>query len=271
MSTGVINTREAVGKALQAFADQGITGFIDRGGHHWTLENYSEMAVLTAINRSTIAGYVDTMQSYGYDLAQIDGHYGSCPICEAWEHVIVSVSGQDPRYPSIADAEADGCFHPRCLHSVTTYYEGISHGEARDRPREIRDASPEYTARSKQRYMERMIRKYEDRAIVAQTAQQKKQTMNKVREWENALNGLIEQQPADNYLYRHRERERAIAAVKFFHKKQPKHQRISSEGRKVIPGEVDISRLSAFRRQVCLYPLRNRTYLSQGIRLPINP
>ena len=29
--------------------------------------------VLTAIERATIAGYVDTMESYGYELAVIDG------------------------------------------------------------------------------------------------------------------------------------------------------------------------------------------------------
>lgn len=210
MATGVMNTRQAVGDALTAFADEGITGFVDRGGHHWTLENYSEMAVLTAIERSTLAGYVDTMEEYGYDLAIIDGHAGACPICAAWEGVIVSVSGDNPDYPSLDDAENDGCFHPRCMHGITTYYPGISHepaGGFRNEPREIEDEAPEYTARSKQRYMERMIRKYKDRAIVAQTPQQKLMAANKVKQWEDALDDLIESQPADNYLYRHRSRE----------------------------------------------------------------
>lgn len=217
MATGVTNARQAVGEALQRFADDGITGFIDRGGHHWTLENYSEMAVLTAIERSTLSGYVDTMESYGYDLAVIDGHAGSCPICEAWEGVIVSVSGNDPDHPSLDEAEGAGVFHPRCLHGITTYYPGISHAPRdgfRDEPREMREASPQYTARSRQRYMERMIRKYKDRAIVAQTPFQKSQALNKVRQWENALDDLIEEQPAGNYLYRHRYREKRSGATK---------------------------------------------------------
>lgn len=212
MATGVMNTRQAVGEALQAFADQGITGFIDRGGHHWTLENYSEMAVLTAIERATISGYVDTMEGYGYDLAIIDGHIGSCPICEAWEGVIVSVSGNNHDYPSLDEAEGAGCFHPRCLHGITTYYEGISHAPAggfRNEPREVQEPSRQYTARSKQRYMERQIRKYKDQAIVAQTPQQKMQAVNKVREWQDALDAMIAKQPKDNYLYRHKEREKA--------------------------------------------------------------
>lgn len=212
MATGVTTARQAVGEALTEFADEGITGFVDRGGHHWTLENYSEMAALTAIERSTIAGYVDTMEEYGYDLAIIDGHAGSCPICEAWEGVIVSVSGNNPDYPSLDEAESAGCFHPRCLHGITTYYPDISRAPAggfRDEPREIEGEAPEYTARSKQRYMERMIRKYKDRAIVAQTPQQKLMARNKVEQWEDALDDLIESQPADRYLYRHKRREKS--------------------------------------------------------------
>lgn len=218
MATGVMNTRQAVGEALQRFADEGITGFIDRGGHHWTLENYSEMAVLTAIERSTVSGYVDTMQSYGYDLAVIDGHVGSCPICEAWEGVIVSVSGNDHDYPSLDEAEGAGVFHPRCLHGITTYYPDITHtprGGFRDEPREVREPSRQYTARSKQRYMERQIRKYKDRALVAQTPLQKRQAMNKVHEWEDALDDMIEKQPSDDYLYRHRSRETSELRKRF--------------------------------------------------------
>ena len=210
MATGVTNTRQAVGEALTAFADNGVDCFIDRGGHHWDMENYSEMAVLTAIERSTIAGYVDTMQSYDYDLAIIDGHAGSCPICAAWEGVIVSVSGDHPDYPSLGDAENDGCFHPRCMHGITTYYPGISHtpkGGFRDGPREREEPSPSYSARSRQRYMERQIRKYKDRAIVAQTPEQLRQARVKVKQWQDALDSLIEAQPDDNYMYRQRGRE----------------------------------------------------------------
>lgn len=213
-ATGVMNTRQAVGDALRAFADQGISGFIDRGGHHWTLRDYSEMAVLTAIERATLSSYVDTMQSYGFDLAVIDGHAGSCPICTAWEGVIVSVSGEDHRYPSLGEAENEGVFHPRCVHGITTYYEGITHaprGGFRDHPRAVQQPNTKYTARSQQRYMERQIRKYKDRLIVAQTQQQRQMAQNKIREWTRELDKLIDKQPASNYLYRHRDRETATS------------------------------------------------------------
>lgn len=211
LATGTMTARQAVGEALTAFADEGIDGFVDRGGHHWTLESYSEMAVLTAIERSTISGYVDTMQAYDYDLAVIDGHAGSCPICEAWEGVIISVSGNHPDYPSLDEAEDDGCFHPNCVHGITTYYPGISHeppGGFRDEPREIDGVNPEYSARSKQRYMERQIRKYKSRLIVSQTARQTQQAQAKISQWQSALDSLIKSQPATNYMYRQSDRER---------------------------------------------------------------
>ncbi len=210
MATGTITAKQAVGEALRDFADSGVDTFIDRGGHYWTLWNYSEMATLTAIERATVAGYVDTMQSYGYDLAIIDSHAGSCPLCEAWEDVIVSVSGDNHNYPSLDEAESAGCFHPRCLHGLTTYYEGVSEPAGdhfKYEPDPVREESREYSTRSYQRYCERQIRKYKERLIVAQTTQQKSQARNKVQEWEDRLDGLIEAQPASNYLYRQSYRE----------------------------------------------------------------
>ncbi len=177
----------------------------------------------------------------------IDGHAGSCPICAAWEGVIVSVSGENRDYPSLDEAESAGCFHPRCLHGITTFYEGISHAPRdgfRNEPREIREPDAAYTARSRQRYMERQIRKYKDRAIVAQTPQQLMMARNKVREWEGALDQLIEEQPKENYLYRHRSREvpeksakTVKASANMYNRLDPLHEFVKKV--KPIPGFED--------------------------------
>lgn len=106
---------------------------------------YAEMATLTAISRATLEGYTDTMQNYGYDLAIISSHEDACPICAAWQGVVVSVSGRDRRHLSLDDARDAGVFHPRCLHHISIYREGITHGEARDRPRPVQDAGGGYT------------------------------------------------------------------------------------------------------------------------------
>lgn len=112
VATGSITYREAVQRELNDFANRGITSFVDRAGRSWDMETYAEMATLTAIERATREGYIDAMNEFGYDLAEISDHYGACPICEAWQGVIISVNGTTPGYPTLADAESAGVFHP---------------------------------------------------------------------------------------------------------------------------------------------------------------
>lgn len=184
VATGAYTQRQALQVAMQRFADEGITGFVDRAGRHWDLSVYAETAMLTAIEKASVAGYIDTMTSYGYDLAIISEHEGACPLCEAWQGVIVSVSGDHPDYPSLAEAESDGVFHPRCLHDLSTYHEELDKGQYRSEPREIQEPSEAYTARSQQRYMERQVRHYKNRMAAATTAEAERQAYNKVREWQ---------------------------------------------------------------------------------------
>lgn len=192
VATGAYTQRQALNVAMQKFADRGVTGFVDKAGRHWSLPTYTETALLTAIERASVLGYVDTMESYGYDLAVLSSHAGACPVCAAWEGVILSVSGSNDAYPSLDEAEAAGVFHPRCLHDLYTYYPGISHGDLRNSPREIEPAEPEYTARSEQRYMESTIRRYKRRMAAAVTPEAERQAYNHVRAWQKRLREHLE-------------------------------------------------------------------------------
>lgn len=206
IAAGTYTQKEALQRAMTDFADEGIDSFTDVNGHHWNLASYAEMALLTAIERSSREGYLDEMKEYGYDLAVISSHEGACPICEAWEDVIVSISGKDPDYPSIDEAESDGVFHPRCMHDLYTYYPEIDQGKLRNEPKEIGEPNEEYSARSVQRYMERQVRKYKSRMAASVTAQGERKAYNKVREWQGNLRQLIREN-ADSALPRKYERE----------------------------------------------------------------
>jgi hypothetical protein len=72
--------------------------------------------VVEARNR----GMVNRMAENGYDLVQVTAHAGTCPICAPWEGKILSISGQSKEYDSVAEAEADGLFHPNCRHAINT-------------------------------------------------------------------------------------------------------------------------------------------------------
>lgn len=180
VATGTITVREAVKQELKEFADKGITSFVDKNGRTWDMATYAEMATLTAIERATIEGYIDTMKYYGYDLAIISSHAGACPICVAWEDVIISVSGDNDDYPSYDDAVADGVFHPRCMHYLSTYYEGITKG-GKSHPEPVRESSYEYTSRQKQRYYERQVRKWKRRMAVATDPLEEREAYARVR------------------------------------------------------------------------------------------
>jgi hypothetical protein len=185
-ATGTITVDQAASKAVDQFAKRGITSFIDKAGNAWEMATYAEMATITAISNATLTGYVDTMQEYGFDLAVISSHYGACPICAAWELVIISVSGTDPRYPSLSDAESAGVFHPRCMHHISTYYEGVTKA-ARSSPRSVEEPSLSYAERSKQRYMERQIRQWKRRMAAALDPEVERYSYAYVRKWQFAI------------------------------------------------------------------------------------
>ena len=190
MATGTITSREAVQSALDQFANRGIGSFVDRAGRTWDMATYAEMAALTAIERATIAGYVDTMREYGFDLAQISSHHGACPLCEAWEGVVVSVSGETRGYPTLDEAEGAGCFHPRCLHTISTYYGDLS-GPARREPRDVAEPSAGYSARTEQRAAERAERLWKRRMAVACSPEAERRAYARVRMYQERIRRLI--------------------------------------------------------------------------------
>ncbi|HAM16521.1 MAG TPA: hypothetical protein DCP91_11835 [Eggerthellaceae bacterium] len=191
VATGSITYRDAVQRELNHFADRGITSFVDKAGRQWDMETYAEMATLTAIERATIEGYVDSMREFDYDLAEISSHIGACPVCEQWEGVIVSISGNDTRYPSLDDARDAGVFHPRCIHDISTYYEGIS-PKGRSRPTAVTPApSAAYTARSQQRKFERMERQWKRRMEVAGSPEEERDAYARVKLYQQRIRELI--------------------------------------------------------------------------------
>lgn len=190
VANGTITYRQAVQEEVENFAARGITSFVDAAGRNWEMSTYAEMATLTAIERATREGYVNTMQDYGYDLAIISAHAGACPLCVAWEDVIISVSGNNRDYPSLSDAENGGCFHPRCLHFISTYYEGITEG-GRNAPREVQPPSEAYSARAEKRNLERLERQWKRKMEAAITPQAERRAYAFVRDYQQKIRETI--------------------------------------------------------------------------------
>jgi|GEM_PF-5945334 len=60
-------------------------------------------------------GKSDTLTKNGDDLAIVQNADGeACEICQAWDGVIISITGEDANYPSYQQSLNAGCFHPNC-------------------------------------------------------------------------------------------------------------------------------------------------------------
>jgi hypothetical protein len=205
---------QAAQKALNRFADQGITGFTTKNGSRWEIETYAEMATRSAIGQASIEGHIDRQVSYQrqavqaglnieFDLVSVSNHPEECEKCRPWEGKILSLDGNHPEYPSLQQARDAGLYHPRCGHGLHTYVEGVT-----PKPPKAKPDPDGYEERQHQRYLERQIRHWKKRQLVAVTPEAQKLANTKVREWQSNMREWI----AGKDRYRRYERESITGA-----------------------------------------------------------
>lgn len=111
------DVRKVIKGTLQ---EQGLDALKDKSGRSWTLDRYSEMLFRTKAVEARNRGLINRVVENGFDLVQVSSHLTSCPICAPWQGKILSITGQSRGYPTVAEAEADGLFHPNCRHAINT-------------------------------------------------------------------------------------------------------------------------------------------------------
>lgn len=97
--------------------EQGLSALVDKGGRTWDLDRYAEMLYRTKVVESRNRGLGNRLAENDYDLVEVSSH-GATDVCGSWEGKILSLTGATPGYPTLADAEADGLFHPNCRHAI---------------------------------------------------------------------------------------------------------------------------------------------------------
>ncbi|MEU8473754.1 phage minor capsid protein [Streptomyces hygroscopicus] len=177
---GAQTRRQAAQAALDAFADRGITGFIDRSGRSWDMRSYIEMAMRSVVGRAAVQAHSDRLGAAGVDLVIVSQAPEECPLCRPWERKILARTGapgarevrvqhgtEDGRMVtvrlagSLPEARAAGLLHPNCRHSVSAYLPGVS------RVPEAQPSRGTYEDTQQQRYLERQIRKWKRRSATA--------------------------------------------------------------------------------------------------------
>lgn len=91
--TGVETWNNAVKRGVQKMVANGITGFVDHGGHRWSPETYVTMDVRTTMANTAREAVWERMEDYSADLYQVSWHNAARELCYPWQGKVVSRSG----------------------------------------------------------------------------------------------------------------------------------------------------------------------------------
>lgn len=180
--TGVSPLNQAVRQAVKKMVENGITGFIDHGGHRWSPEAYVTMDVRTTMGNTARAAVFERMDEYNDDLYQISHHEGARPLCYPWQGKVISridavrdvVDDQGNKVHVYAQSETSygepaGLFGINCGHYPIPFIPGFSRIRPPDQNKEQNDK--EYAESQEQRRLERKLR-YERRDLNVLKAQE---------------------------------------------------------------------------------------------------
>lgn len=120
IATGQIsgaNLKQVAKTIKGTLVEQGLDALVDKSGRGWSLDTYSEMLFRTKVVQARNYGFANELVQNGYDLVQVSGH-GATDVCGKWEGKILSLTGNTPGYPTLAEAEVSGLFHPNCKHAI---------------------------------------------------------------------------------------------------------------------------------------------------------
>lgn len=202
--TGSETRRQGAQRALNAFADRGITGFRDKAGRRWELESYAEMATRTATGRAMVDGRTETYQRDGRDVVIVSDAPQECKLCRPFEGELLSISGESVGevidgkrvMTSVGRARSAGLLHNNCRHDLRPYIPGLT------KPmRHTADPKGDRN-RQRQRAIERNIRKYKRREAAAITDDGRKAASGKVREWQATMRSHIDRTDSKRLAYR---------------------------------------------------------------------
>lgn len=168
--TGVNSFNKVQRDAVRRMVDNGLTGFIDHGGHHWSPEAYVAMDMRTTMSNTARAAVFEQADEFGVGLYQVSHHNGARPLCYPWQGKVISRNGwtgevqDDDGNPVQVHSEDEiesfqyggGLFGVNCGHYPIPFIPGFS----RIRPPEQDEKAnaKEYAESQQQRALERNVR-----------------------------------------------------------------------------------------------------------------
>lgn len=167
---GTETRREALRKAISQMADNGIYGFVDRAGRHWSPEAYINMDIRTTVHNAAIQSVRNRQQDYGSEIFQVSTHPGARPLCYPYQGkfytwgneggTFTDGDGNRHSYKPISSTsygQAAGLFGINCGHYPMPQIPGVTIPQ--DKKRQDKEANDKlYQESQEQRALERSIR-----------------------------------------------------------------------------------------------------------------
>ena len=191
--TGVSSLNKAVRDGVQKMVDNGITGYIDHGGHHWSPEAYVTMDIRTTLANTGREAVTEEMQRFGCDTFSVSWHDGARPLCYPWQGKVISennwtgevedLDGNKVHVYALNETsygEAAGLFGVNCGHYKIPFIPGFS--KARQPQQNEEQNAKEYEESQKQRALERKLRE-EKRDLEVLKAQGASEEEIKEQKW----------------------------------------------------------------------------------------
>lgn len=167
--TGVSSWNSAMEHAISRMKDNGITGFIDHAGRHWSAEAYAAMDIRTTVYNTARAAVWEMNQDFGNDLYIVSYHSGARPLCYDWQNKVISalnnardtvdLDGNPVHVYAQSETtygEPAGLFGINCKHYPNPFIPGVTRvGQTPETPEQNEKA---YQESQTQRRIERKIR-----------------------------------------------------------------------------------------------------------------
>ena len=168
--TGVSSWNQALHSAVQKMVSNGLTGFIDHGGHKWSPEAYVAMDIRTTMFNTSRAAIWERSEQYGNDLYQVSSHQGARPLCYPWQGKVISTTGRTGTTEDLdgntvvihSESEIEsfryggGLFGVNCGHYPMVFIPGVS--TLKGEPQDPEENAKTYAESQQQRALERKLR-----------------------------------------------------------------------------------------------------------------
>lgn len=92
VATGTLTREQAIAKTVNAWLDKGVpSGFTDRGGRTWSIDNYAKTVIKTAVNNTFNEVTKQRLEAYGITTVLVGSHPLARPACAKIQGQVIDI------------------------------------------------------------------------------------------------------------------------------------------------------------------------------------